>query len=282
MITIDPTACTHCNRCYLACPDGIITRGPDLIPDAEVLCTRCGACYAVCPEAAITVLGLEDVPTPPVSDPPPVGPDAMMTLLAQRRSRRAYSAEPVSRDHLEAIIRAASLGPSSQNRRPVSAHVYQDPEAISRIRQATLAYCRQLQTLSRLPGFALLWRLTGRPPDQLPLLRGNLRHLLSPDNEGDPLLYNAPALLAFTVPRGEAEAVGDGWIAAQNAVIYAETIGVGTCYNGFVAAAAGTQGVRRALGLPRGENVVAVLTLGYPRTTYLRQAPRRTMPTTWH
>ncbi|NPV08681.1 MAG: 4Fe-4S binding protein [Anaerolineae bacterium] len=281
MIAINLSRCTHCNRCYLACPDGIIQRGPALTA-ALALCVRCGACYAVCPEAAITVLGFEGVATPEVSGSPPVNPDAMMTLLEERRSRRLYTGEPVSREHLQGMIRAASLAPSSQNRRPVTAHVYQDSTAISAIRESTLAYCRQLYTLARLPGFGLLWRLTGRPPDQLPLLLGNLEHVLAPDEEHDPLLHHAPTILAFTVPRGDAEAVGDAWIATQNAVVYAEALGVGTCYNGFVAAAAASRAVRQAMGLAKGERVVTVLTVGYPSMTYIRRAPRKTMPTVWH
>lgn len=77
-------------------------------------------------------------------------------------------------------------------------------------------------------------------------------------------------------------ALGDAWIAAQNAVIYAEAIGVATCYNGFLIHAANhDRELRMLLGPGKGEKVVAVLNLGYPRRRFRRAAPRRIMDTAW-
>jgi len=50
----------------------------------------------------------------------------------------------------------------------------------------------------------------------------------------------------------------------------------------FVAIAAQKDAaVKEALGIPGRERVLAVLKLGYPRTRFRRQAPRRTMETIW-
>jgi nitroreductase len=77
--------------------------------------------------------------------------------------------------------------------------------------------------------------------------------------------------------------VGDAWLAAENAVLYAETLGIGSCFNGLVATASNNSAhVKTALGIPKQEKVVCALTLGYPKLHFAREAPRKRMETVWH
>jgi nitroreductase len=207
--------------------------------------------------------------------------EALLGLLRSRRSGRQYTGEPVSRAHLAALLDAAATAPSAKNFRPVKAYVYTDPAVIVGIRAATLACYQQLAGLVRLPGAHLLYRLLGFPA----ALRAKLMHdarFLTDAGDTDPLLHHAPALLAFTAPRGWAPGIGDAWLAVHNAVLYAETIPIATCYNGFVAQAAGMDGrVRRAMRVPAGERVATVLTLGYPAARPQRSIARAALETVW-
>ena len=243
-------------------------------------CIACGHCLAACPEDAITVEGFEGVATPLLPSRPPVTPEAMMALLCDRRSGREYRPEPVRREHLDAMMQAASSAPSALNSRPVRAYVLSDSAALAGVRDAVQCHYRRLLRLAALPGFTLIWRVQGHSAAQFEMLRHSLRGITTAGDQSDPLLHGAPALLAFTTARGAVHAQGDAWLAAHNAVLYAETIPVATCYNGYTAIAAnGSGAVRRALGVPRGEEVVAVLTLGYPKRRHLRRPPRRPIET---
>jgi nitroreductase len=209
-----------------------------------------------------------------------VMPEALLQHFRQQRSGREYRQEPVAREHLAGLLAAAALAPSGLNARVVRAHVYTDPAALSAIREATLVFYRMLLRILHVPGTLALLHLTGQTHEQLQLLRAELAELVS-DGE-DRLFYDAPALLVFTLPRRHPTGEGDAWLASHNAMLYAATIPLATCYNGFLAMAAGKSArVRHALCLPRDERVVAAFTAGYPRLTYRRCPPRPPIPTTW-
>ncbi len=282
MIEIDETKCTACNLCASACIGGPIYEGPEVRDDGRTLCVECGHCYAICPEGAITLTGFEGFQPHELPQTPPVDGPAMMTLLRGRRSGRMYKAEPVSREHVKEIIEAASLAPSAHNSHLTKAYVCYDEDAISRIRDRAIRYYRRLVRFFELPGFPFIWRLMSLDPEELEVLKYAFKGLWESDKNDDILLYGTKTLLSFTAPRRNAMALGDAWIAAQNAVDYAEAIEVSTCYNGFLIHAANhDKGLRKAMGIRSGEKVVAVLNLGYPRRRYRRAAPRRTMETTW-
>ena len=282
MIQIDMTKCTECNRCFLACPDGNIAKGPVIRPEAPEHCISCGSCYAVCPENAITVVGFEDAEIFSLSRETSPDSASLMALLRGRRSCRSYKPVPVSKEQIEQILDAASVAPSSCNWRFVKAYVYTDEAVISRIREKTTTYYRWLLRLFSLPGFPILARLINLPSGRLEYFKQDFRYRTTTTDRKDPFLYGAKTLVAFTVPKEAFAENGDAWIAAENAVIYAETIGVATCYNGYVSAVANMgSSVRTAMGIPKGESVVCVLKMGYPVLDFERTAPRERMETVW-
>jgi hypothetical protein len=66
------------------------------------------------------------------------------------------------------------------------------------------------------------------------------------------------------------------------AIMYAETIPVGTCYNGLLIIAMNEDpSIKPLLKIPREESVVSGFTLGYPDEEHFRYPPRRPMQTTW-
>jgi len=282
MIEIDEAKCNGCNLCASVCIGGPIYKGPEVRDDDRILCVECGHCYAICPEGAISIPGFEGCEDYELSKEPPVDGAALMALLRGRRSGRMYKPEPVSREHVRGIIEAASLAPSAHNSRLTKAYVCYDEGVISRIRDRAIHYYRKLVRFFELPGFPFIWRLMGLDPEELEVLKYAFKGLWESDKNDDILLYGTKTLLTFTAPRRNAMALGDAWIAAQNAVNYAEAIGVATCYNGFLIHAANHDAaLRRLLGVSSGERVVAVLNLGYPARRFARAAPRRTMDTVW-
>ncbi|MBC7230819.1 MAG: nitroreductase family protein [Actinobacteria bacterium] len=282
MIEIDRERCSGCNLCASVCIGGPIYDGPEIRSGGRTLCVECGHCYAICPEEAVRLTGFGDLLPHALPEKPPVDGPAMMSLLRGRRSGRMYREEPVSREHVREMIEAASLAPSAHNSHLTRAYVCYDEEVMARIRDRAIRYYRRLVRFFELPGFPFVWKLLGLDPEELEVLEHAFRSLWQSDKNDDILLYGTRTLLTFTAPRRNAMALGDAWIAAQNAVIYAEAIGVATCYNGFLIHAANhDRELRMLLGAGKGEKVVAVLNLGYPRRRFRRAAPRRIMDTAW-
>jgi nitroreductase/NAD-dependent dihydropyrimidine dehydrogenase PreA subunit len=282
MVKIDESKCSNCDLCYEVCIGGPIFKGPSLRNTEEFHCVECGHCYAICPEGAITLGGFGNIETSELGREPAVDGLSMKALLKGRRSGRLFKPEPVSREHLEELIEVASCAPSAHNAHQVRAYVYRDDNTLRKISEGTRSHYRRLLKMFGRPGFPLLWRLMGYDPAELEELKGAFSILLNPVKQDEILNYGSKTLLAFTAPRRNVLAVGDAWIAAQNAVIHAEAIGVANFYNGFIImAAAQSRPLRKVMGIPKDQKVVAVLTLGYPKRRFRREAPRKTMPTTW-
>jgi len=284
VIRIDPSKCKGDDLCTLVCPAGVIEKGPVLHPEAATFCISCGHCHAVCPQDAITVEGFEGPEILAAPQAPPVSAASLLAFLRARRSCRRYQERPVSREHIEAIIEAASLAPSACNGRPTKAYVVADPERLEALREGTLSCYRRVLRSLRRPGIGLLWRLLGFPARRRAMLVRALEYLLAASPGGDRLFYGAPALLIFTLPRNDPVGRQDAPLAAQNAALQAEALGVGACFNGyFEAAAHRDRSIPAIAGIPPAERIAIALTLGYPKgePRFLRPAPRKTMETVW-
>ncbi len=58
----------------------------------------------------------------------------MLELLKQRRSIRRFTPRPVEREHVEKLLQAALLAPSSMGKNPVEFIVVRDKETIARLK----------------------------------------------------------------------------------------------------------------------------------------------------
>ena len=274
MITIDEESCTQCNICNQHCPHGIITEGPEINEEVHNMCIDCGHCAVVCPSGSISVIGFEDLEIPAYVQSIPVTSNALKTLLRKRRSIRHYKPEPVSKEHLEKIIEAASLVPTGNNWQSFKAYVCTDKDVIGQIhRKVTECLTRFVEAPNN--------PIDGLPDSMWDELRHAIEYLVVNPPEGrDLLFWNASALLVFATKYPLCE--GDTWIASFAAVMYAETIPVGTCYNGLLTFGLnGDPSIKPLMKIPKEESVVTALTLGYPDEEHFRYPPRRPMQTTW-
>ena len=60
-----------------------------------------------------------------------------LKLAEERYSVRKYSARPVEKEKIEAILKAASLAPTGCNNQPQRILVVDDPAVLERIRKCT-------------------------------------------------------------------------------------------------------------------------------------------------
>jgi nitroreductase/ferredoxin len=276
MIAIDKERCTQCNKCADHCPARIISEGPEINEAIHKYCVSCGHCAVGCPSGAITVGGFEDIEEFPYWQEIPVIPDRMEALLRRRRSIRHYKADPVSKKHLEKMIEAASLVPTAHNWRSFKAYACMDGKVIAEIhKRLARHYTKFMEGLKKpVEGMSDTMR------EELIFAIDSL--IANPPEGRDCLFWGAPALLVFTTLIPHPLCIGDAWVASFAAMMYAETIPIGTCYNGFLIMGLNEDpSMKPLLKIPEGELVVSGFTLGYPDEEHFHYPPRRPMATTW-
>jgi ferredoxin len=287
VIHINASTCKPCGLCSKVCPrhvTEVVTENGRkrtvVAPERADLCMNCGHCAAVCPTDSITVDGLgagafgELVPME-ISD------GQLLTLMRQRRSVRRYEDRPVPRDVLDRIVEAVHASPTGAgsvsngviivDRRDtietMMAHAYALYEKLDRMLSSPIpryfvkrkAGARRVGMLDRfvMPGMRwyIRWRKEGR---------------------GDEISRDCPALMLFWGPADEPMVEANCTLAAFHAVLMAEALGVGTCFNHLIPGACNQSPELRAmLSLADDAEVHAGVTMGYPAIKFRRAIPRR-------
>jgi nitroreductase len=99
----------------------------------------------------------------------------------------------------------------------------------------------------------------------------------------DQLLHHAPALVIIHMNKGIATTPEiDAAIASTQMVLLAETLGLGTCYIGFLIWAIENSGeLKKKLGIPPDNKALVSFTVGYPDVEFLRFVARNPAKVNW-
>lgn len=162
-------------------------------------------------------------------------------VILSRRSVRLYSKKQVPEFMVKRILEAGRFAPSAGNSQPWKFVVLRDPNLINDITKTVIKLCKVIKlTLeyrsTHRPGFSWL-----RPISKIFIrLRHNDLHwvpfeaatLIAEGKLG--LWHGAPTVIfVFKDVRGVSDPSLDCGIAAQNMVLTAHSMGLGTCYVGF-------------------------------------------------
>lgn len=178
--------------------------------------------------------------------------DTLSAVVQSRRSIRVYQKKPVPRELFEKLIGACRHAPTAVNFEKLTYVVITEKWSLDEIRGLVLA---------GLPKNAYLEAAERR--------------------SGDPVIQGAPALIVANAPW-----VADAVIAMETIELLAPSLGLGTCWDGFVMHSASVKPELRAvfarLGLPFDGRVDAALMIGFPDETYIRAPPRKNPHIIWH
>jgi nitroreductase/cold shock CspA family protein len=170
----------------------------------------------------------------------PLGMDVTRAIYG-RRAIRAYTQEPVSRHAVERLIDAAVQAPSAMDLEPWSFAVVEGAE--------------RLRRFSDLAKQAI-------PQAVLETLGGRLRATLADPNYN--IFHGAPVLIVICATSDESQAEEDCCLAAQNLMLAAHAIGLGTCPIGFARPWLRLPETKKELNIEANHIPVLSVVVGHP------------------
>lgn len=261
--------CTRCLKCVKDCPTSAITIETGTISDA---CIHCGHCVAICPEMAVR----PDFGNVFLLQPSEVTSKEFRNLASGIRSCRSYLNKDVPDAVLLQLVENMKHYPSASNARPLQISIVRSKEKVKLLNDLTAEALLRMFTLLSSPLISLFIRLF------VPSLKiDRIKHYKTLFTEkqkvnDSQICHHAPAVLLF---HGEVSktsmAEADANIWATYTSIYANTLGLGTCFNGFIVKAMGKGSkLNPQFKVPANHQVYASLLVGYPKVKYRNETSR--------
>jgi nitroreductase len=189
--------------------------------------------------------------------PPVASRMNLMEVMRHRASVRNYRPEPLGRSSIDALLEAAIRAPTAIHEEPWAFVVIQDRTVLDRLSERAK------------PLFVDAMRRAHRD-------RGGLGvgAFSQPDFD---IFHGAPALIIICGRRGAPFAVADCWLAAENLMLAAYAMGLGSCVIGSALGAFEAQDICDEIGIPDDFAAIAPIVVGRPATTITptdRRPPR--------
>jgi nitroreductase len=192
-------------------------------------------------------------------------------VILERRSVRKYKDKQVPENVVRRILEMGRFAPSAGNSQPWKFLVIRDPKMIAKMERDVRIACKLASTF-------IDWRTSplGRPitwltaqtyirlmPNLLAPVPFGAVSLIGQGKLG--LFHGAPTvILVLMDKRGVAKPQVDVGICGQNMVLAAHSVGLGTCWVGFVELLARNPLWKRRLGIKFPYRLVEGIALGYP------------------
>ena len=183
--------------------------------------------------------------------------------IAARQSIRSYTPDLVTDASVRSLLQAAVQAPTAMHVEPWLFAIVQDRAALRRysdIAKATLL--KEAQSYR-----------DAHDPSRTPKNGGFLKALASPDFN---VFYNAGTLILICARLTNPFVTADCWLAAENLMLTASAMELGTCCIGSALPAINSPEIKGELGIPSDVTVVAAITVGVPAdlpTPTPRKAP---------
>ena len=266
MLQVSPK-CVKCGICAAICPRRIIMMGqagPEMT-DAS-MCIACGHCVAVCPEGALDHAAAPLAKQVPLGDWRGLDYETAVRFLRSRRSIRCYRPEAVPREKLRELLEIARFAPTGSNSQGLSYVVISDRSLLAKLSETTVAWMEEM-VKEKAAGAALYAKIAQ----------------VYRKTSYDIILRGAPHLILAVAPREFANGQTNARFALAYVELLAPTLGLGTCWAGFLerCAFSGYPPICRLLDLGEGMALAGAVMAGYPQYAYQRLVDRNPLPVIW-
>lgn len=269
MPNIELENCIKCLKCVNDCPSNAIDIDLGTINDT---CIHCGHCVAICPESTIFP---DEGPINKLQSSTVTAGD-FQNLSAGIRTCRSYHKREVEDKVLEALVENMKHYPSASNSRPVAITIVKSKEIIEKLDQRTAQ--KLISTLQMITSPVIRPFLRVFAPklnvSQLKAYKNKFIERQSPDSSQ--VCHHAPSVALFHAPVSKyGMASADAYIWATYTSIHANTLGLGSCFNGFIVTAMKrSKAMRKEFGIPDNHQLYAALLIGHPKVKYSNEAGR--------
>jgi nitroreductase len=178
--------------------------------------------------------------------------------IYERRSVRSYSEEGVDDSTINDIIKAGTSAPSAGNVQGLRFVVVTNRELMKRYSdRAKIIYIEVLQkeTTSNKELSAQLMKAVSNPNFNI--------------------FYNAPVLVMVYTHPSVHKPVEDGSLAAENMMLAATSLGLGSCWIGFAQPLGSTKEFKEEIGMPSNHTLIAPLIFGHPKSGESRPGKKK-------
>lgn len=173
--------------------------------------------------------------------------NAVMTLseaIRNRRAVRSYTSERVDETLVRDLLMAAVQAPSAMNGQPWMFSIIEDRKQLNRWSdQAKSMLIERASSDAKVRHYAPLLETTSFN-----------------------IFYDAPMLIVIGAKEKTTFTEADCWLAAENLMLAAADLGLGSCPIGFAIPVLNTAEAKAALGLPPLGAAIAAIIVGHPTT----------------
>ncbi len=265
-IEINKEKCTRCGACIKDCVSYSLEGGEDLFPRAaeggEERCLNCTHCMAICPTGAISINGksIDDALNPSLPDS-----DKVLGLIQSRRSIRQYKDEEISSEMFEKLKAMLPYIPTGCNTNTLHFAFVESKSAMDYLRDYTRKKLLKILESPFMPKLASKFS----------------KFKTAFENGEDVIFRGAPHMVVVSSHIHAPCANVDPIIALSYIELYANSLGLGTCWCGFAQTCFKLlPRLSEMVQIPDEYKPVYVMLLGNPAVKYKRTTLPEKFPVT--
>lgn len=262
---VDEERCIQCGQCVGDCPPMCIVMEKGDYPTIpeEHKCLRCQHCLAICPTGAISILGVDPDESLQLEYELPTA-RSMETLIKGRRSVRKFKKKDLEPETIRTLLETSWHAPTGTNAQGVHFTATMNRAATEQL---------AVEIYQRLDG---LLADKGPEDDDMALTYMRMAHGAYTKHGVDVILRSAPHMLIAHAPKSIPLPKEDTIIALTTFDLLAQTMGVGTLWDGMLKWCVKDffPDLAVKLGVPEDHEIGYCMVFGRPAVKYHRTVQR--------